>query len=392
MRSLFFALLILPLIFPNQTTYANGIEFFHGSFKEALELASAEDKVIFVDAYTTWCGPCKRMAANVFTQDDVGDYFNANFVNMKIDMEKPEGIEFRKKYPVSAFPTFYFIGGDGKTVHTTKGAQPADKFIKLAKMVMSKVDYSADFAVEYNAGNREPELMFNYVKALVKSGKPSGKVANEYINSQKDLTTDFNRRFLLAATVEADTRIFDKMIEQRSAISALESAGAVDAVIEKACLQTVRKSIEYKSADLLSEAKSKMKKHLPAKSSTFANHADMTYYKAAGNASKYLKVCASHVKKNIKGNASELHQIALDIKDGFGKDSKALSAAEKYAGQAADNGGLAKYYITYSSILLENKKKTEALAMAKKALDLAEGKQREQSEAIKLIRMIEREG
>jgi len=392
MRSLLFTLLILPLVFSNQTTYASGIDFFHGSFQEALELAKAEDKVIFVDAYTTWCGPCKRMSANVFPQKEVGDYFNENFVSMKIDMEKPAGLEFRKKYPVSAFPTLYFIGGDGKTVHMTKGAHPVDKFIKLGKMVMSKVDYSADFAFEYNAGNREPELMYKYVKALVKSGKPSGKVANEYINSQKDLTTDFNRRFLLAATVEADTRIFEKMVEQRSAISALESAGAVDAVIEKACLKTVRKAIEYQSKDLLEESKAKMKQYLPAKSTAFANHADMTYYKAQGDVDKYLKVCGKHVKKNVKNNASELHDIALDIKDSFDKKPKALAAAEKYAKQAAEYGGLSKYYLTYAQILLENKNKSEALAMAKKALDLAEGKKREQSEAIKLIRIIEREG
>lgn len=391
MKNLLLAFLLLPLLFSSQTVLAGGIDFFHGTWEEALEQAKAEDKIIFVDAYTTWCGPCKRMAANVFTQDEVGEYFNAHFVNMKIDMEKAPGIKFRQTYPVSAFPTFYFIGGDGKTVHQTKGAQPADKFIALAKMVMNKVDFSADIAVEYNAGNRDPELILKYVKALNKSNKPSGKVANEYIRSQKDLTSDFNRRFLLMATVDADSRIFDGMIAQREAINALESKGKVDAIIEKACLNTVKKAIEFKNSDLLAEAKGKMKKYLPAKSAAFATHADMTYYKAEGNASKYLKVCATHVKKNVKNNAAELHEVAQDIHSGFGSNPKALTAAEKYARQAVENGGLAKYYVTYSKILLSNKKKADALMMAKKALDMSKDKPREQSEAIKLIRMIERE-
>ena len=392
MRSLLFTLLLMTSFALSQTAKAEGIDFFHGTWEEALEKAKTEDKIIFVDAYTTWCGPCKRMAANVFTQDEVGEFFNANFVNMKIDMEKEAGIKFRQSYPVSAFPTFYFIDGNGKSVHTSKGAQPAENFVKLAKMVVGKVDRSADFAVEYEKGNRDPELILKYVKALVKSNKPSGKIANEYISSQKDLTTDFNRRFLLAATVEADSRIFDKMVAQRKEISALESAAAVDAVIEGACNATMKKAIEFKSADLLDEAKSKMKKHLPANAASFASKADMSYYKGTGDANKYLKVCSAHVKKNVKNNASELHDVAVDIKSNFDNNTKAMSAAEKYAKQAAENGGLAKYYTTYANILFLNKKKTEALVMARKALDLAEGKPREQSEVVKLIRMIEREG
>lgn len=383
--------LLLPLLLFTTSTFAEGIKFFKGSFEEALELAKAEEKLIFVDAYTTWCGPCKRMSANVFPQEEVGNFFNANFISMKIDMEKPDGIKFRQTYPVSAFPTFYFIADDGKTVHTTKGAQKADAFIKLGKMVVGKFDRSSDFAKEYDAGNREPELILKYVKALIKSNKPSGKIANEYLNSQKDLNTDFNRRFLLAATTEADSRIFDKMVAQREAISALESKEAVDAKIEKACQNTVEKAIEFKSEDLLDEAKSKMKKYLSAKSSDFNYQSDMAYYKAEANSAKYLKTCATYVKKKVKGNAAELHKVSKDIFTSFSNNEKAMSLAEKYAKQAVENGGLAKYYATYASLLYANGKKDEAMTMAQKAVEMAKANSNEQMEAVKVIRMIQRE-
>ena len=74
------------------TCIAQGIEFAHGStWKEILAKAEKEDKLIFVDAYAEWCGPCKKMAKDVFTQKEVGGYFNANFVNVKMDMEAGEG-------------------------------------------------------------------------------------------------------------------------------------------------------------------------------------------------------------------------------------------------------------------------------------------------------------
>ena len=83
-----FSIIVLFLFTSFFQLKAQGIEFFKGTWEEALAEASAKEKLIFVDAYAVWCGPCKRMAKNVFTQDKVGEFFNKNFVNMKIDMEK----------------------------------------------------------------------------------------------------------------------------------------------------------------------------------------------------------------------------------------------------------------------------------------------------------------
>ena len=69
--------------------------------------------MVFVDCYTTWCGPCKYMTSNVFPQETVGDYFNPNFICLKIDMEKGEGPELVKRYGIRAFPTFLILRPDG---------------------------------------------------------------------------------------------------------------------------------------------------------------------------------------------------------------------------------------------------------------------------------------
>ena len=66
-KLLFFAITLVFnsfLIAQGETT--KGIQFFHGTFAEALEKANKEGKLIFMDAYTSWCGPCKRMSASVF--------------------------------------------------------------------------------------------------------------------------------------------------------------------------------------------------------------------------------------------------------------------------------------------------------------------------------------
>lgn len=86
--------------------YAQGIEFFHGTYEEALQKARAEGKQIFVDVYTSWCGPCKMMAKNVFTRQEVGDYYNNKFVCLKLDAEKESSHAFFKHYQANGYPSF----------------------------------------------------------------------------------------------------------------------------------------------------------------------------------------------------------------------------------------------------------------------------------------------
>ena len=92
---------ILPL-----SSFAQGVDFKELTMQEALTLAEKEKKMVFVDFYTTWCGPCKMMSSKVFTREQVGAYFNREFVNLKVDAEKGEGVELAKKYSSDEAPAF----------------------------------------------------------------------------------------------------------------------------------------------------------------------------------------------------------------------------------------------------------------------------------------------
>ena len=100
------SLLIFSFVFFSSTSFSQNrsIEFNHSAWSEILAQAKKENKMIYVDCYTSWCGPCKWMAKNVFTNDTVADFYNTNFINAKIDMEVGEGIELAKKYDIRAYP------------------------------------------------------------------------------------------------------------------------------------------------------------------------------------------------------------------------------------------------------------------------------------------------
>src|ERR1035437_11041928 len=89
-----------------------GIHFTEAKTEEDLKLlsekATKENKQIFFDCYTTWCGPCKWMATTIFTNDTVAEFYNKNFICVKMDMEKGVGIARSFKYNVNSYPTFLF--------------------------------------------------------------------------------------------------------------------------------------------------------------------------------------------------------------------------------------------------------------------------------------------
>ena len=148
-------------------TFAQGIKFEHGSFAEALAKAKAEDKLLFVDFYTTWCGPCKKMSNDIFPREEVGEFFNKNFVSLKVDAEKGEGPELAKKYEAKGFPTMIFFNPDGTENNRLVGATPdAAFFLSFAKQVTGDEMPFLERYEAYKRGNRN----LDFVRDLILSG------------------------------------------------------------------------------------------------------------------------------------------------------------------------------------------------------------------------------
>ena len=118
------------------TDEEKGIKFYEGTWEEALAKAAKEDKYIFLDAYAAWCGPCKVMAKREFVKEEVGDYFNKNFINFMMDMEKdPEGKRLGNKYEITAYPTLFIINANEEVVKQVIGYHKGKELITFGKSV-----------------------------------------------------------------------------------------------------------------------------------------------------------------------------------------------------------------------------------------------------------------
>lgn len=115
-----------------------GIKFAEANWAKALQEAKKQNKLIFLDAYTTWCGPCRMLKSNTFPDKAAGEFFNKHFINIALDMEKGDGIAVAEKYGVNAYPTLIITDASGNMVTYTKGYIDAKQLIEFGKFGISK--------------------------------------------------------------------------------------------------------------------------------------------------------------------------------------------------------------------------------------------------------------
>ncbi len=140
------------------------------TLEQAAAKAKAENKLVFMDCYTQWCGPCKKMAKDVFTQEMVGAYMNPKFVNIKVDMESDYGTPLAKKLQITAYPTFVIFNGDAKEVGRFLGSSDGVKFIEnVGKNSMDT--NTSDLEQRFKSGDRDPQFLQDYLKTLTASYK-----------------------------------------------------------------------------------------------------------------------------------------------------------------------------------------------------------------------------
>ena len=148
----------------------NGVKFEDCTFSEVLAKARKENKPVFMDCFTVWCGPCKVLSNQIFPMKPVGDFFNSNFVNFKMDMERGEGIELAKRYGIKVYPTLLVLDSEGNLLHRFTGARPPRALIDEMARALSDSTAYGPVKAKYDAGDRTPQVVIEYLRNMVSAG------------------------------------------------------------------------------------------------------------------------------------------------------------------------------------------------------------------------------
>ncbi|MCL2561970.1 MAG: thioredoxin family protein [Rikenellaceae bacterium] len=184
-------LLIALLSLFAATTFAQGINFEDLSLPEALAKARAENKLVFVNCTTSWCGPCKVLAAEVFPRQEVGDYFNPRFVSITLDMEKGDNPPLREKYGMIGYPTLLVLNPDGELIHKMV-------IFPEVEMLLAQIPntYDPDKAYgrlkrQFDEGRADKEFLLNCVRAFVLAFEPDN--ARKALDKLEPMMSDEDR-------------------------------------------------------------------------------------------------------------------------------------------------------------------------------------------------------
>jgi len=241
-----FILFILISVSCYGISQQTGVKFTHRlSWKEIKAKAKAENKYIFVDCFTTWCGPCRMISTQVFPSKEVGTFFNKNFINVKAQMDKKpnDKDDVKARYAdvdtitkigkVVNYPTFLYFNPEGELIHRQVGA-PFEPilFINEAKAALNSSTQYISLKKKFESTS-DPDLALLHNMAIAFSrngdtkngdGEKAQQCADKFISKSniKDLLTKDNIEFMRRFTRKVKDKGFEIFRQYGVAIDSVE--------------------------------------------------------------------------------------------------------------------------------------------------------------------------
>lgn len=227
MNKLFFIIFFIPLFVNSQNE--NGVHFIRKitNWSDIVIQAKKENKYIFVDCYTTWCGPCKYVANEVFPKKNVGEFYNNNFICLSLQMDETakdneDIVESRtvasslnELYPIEAYPTFLIFNQNGLLVHKFIGAGNDSMMIAKAKSALNENNQYYTLLDKYKNGDLDSAILKNLVITSVEVGVNPDLFLNLYFQSIKDLYNTVNGNLLLNLAWNTKSLAFENLFAHK---------------------------------------------------------------------------------------------------------------------------------------------------------------------------------
>ncbi len=360
------------------------ITFLTGTWAETKAVAKKEKKMIFIDAYTTWCGPCKMLSKNVFTDKAVGDFYNTNYVNFKMDMEKGEGIDFAKTYAINAYPTLLYFNQDGEIAHRTVGAPPIEQFIANGKSALDPNKQYHTLSKAYEKGDRKPEFLRNMALAAREAGaEDASSIMAEFFKTmpKEDWSKPENADFVALSVTSFESEAFQYMDKNQDKFTEEQFQSAIFPLLDA----ELGKIIESKDEEAMKVLQAKITKYLPTQAEAINPKIKEIFYQQTGNAKKAEESIDEKLAKST--DWQEFNQAAWGAYENETDNAK----LQKALGWAKKSVELQENFYntdTYAHLYHKLGNKKEAMKWAKKAIEIGKKAKEDTSGTEALIKKI----
>ena len=362
-----------------------GMHFEHGKWSEILAKAKKENKMIFMDAYTTWCGPCKMMAKNIFPLPEAGEFFNANYINVKVQLDTTktdneyvqswykDAHMIMMNYNVRVYPTYLFISPDGKLLHRAVGSSDVTAFIAKGKDALDPNKQYYTLQDRYNAGEKSVAFLRSLTLAANNAyDKPNAaKYGNEFFAMEKNLDTPENIKLIDEITESSKDKGFAFIQANMAAYNKVVGEGAAEKKVRSIALRedvfpVLRKKGTTPDWDALQKT---ISAKYPAMADEIMSYGKITYYgNVAQDYPAFSKEVSSYLEKYAgRFSPEELNAYAWTI---FSRceDVKCIDQALQWSKKSVDLTSNHMFMDTYANLLYKKGQKQEAIEWEEKAL------------------------
>ena len=386
MKKTLLLLSVLPLLAMGQ----QGMNFEHSlTWKEIQAKAKAENKYIFVDAFTTWCGPCRQMSANIFPMQTVGDFMNKNFINVGVQLDTTkndndevkgwyaDAHDIQNTYKVNVFPTYLFFSPDGKLVHRAIGSSPADEFIAKGADALNPEKQYYTMLAQYEAGKKDPTFLRKAALAAqnVYDKENSAKLGKEYLATQKDLFTKETLDLIAEMTRSSKDDGFALMMNNGQKFDAIEGAGAANknivAIVQQEEVFPNMSSAPNTPAPDWTTLTEKVSQKYPKHAKEAVYSSKVIYYQYKQDWPNFQNAVVAYMKEfGASASPAQLNTYAWTVFQNC-KDMSCVTQALEWSKKSFKDNENPIFIDTYANILYKMGKKDEAIKWEEKALVLA---------------------
>lgn len=364
------AALLIALFTLQMGVQAQGIEFVHDkSFDEIREMAKTQNKLIFMDCYTTWCGPCKRLSAMVFPDSAVGEYYNDNFINTKFDMEKGEGVTLSSKYAIRAYPTLLWLDYEGNVKHKVVGGlDPAGLIANGKKATDPTPGILSGMREQYKNGNRDASFLADYATTLNSAGELYEPIFKEYIEllNSKQLSEKKHTQTIFNLTNNINSPGLPHVMKNKDYYKGVMGADVVNKKINTIAEKAVAEAGKKEDKALFEKAIELIKENKAADAQQQALKLSVAYYESMYDWTNYDKNVSQYIKKYAEKDAAYLNDVAWTYYINV-NDEALLSKALKWSYQAVTLSNKYTNNLTYAYL----RYKLNDYSEAEKACDYA---------------------
>lgn len=369
--------------------------FNEDEWQSTLKSAKDQNKLILVDLYTSWCGYCKKMDREVFSDEDFREELALNYVAVKMNAESPYGYNFAQQNQVEGYPTFVVFDGTGITVGKVEGYQPLREFRKSTQRIYKKASKSHAYEKRFKKGKLNNKELSEYY-AITKDEATRESIYNKLMSQLTDenLLSGNYESFIKASAFNLDQRTTKVMLQNK--VVFIENYGEETFTKTTAQLfnNTLLSAIESGETAILKRMEKELlpyfiddEEQLPEATLIIYK----LYYSGRSDWQSYQQLIEEHWQKNPMSN--QVYEEVYVLAQEFSHDQGALLLASKWLTPQAKVSPSFDTYLLLAIIEAIREETKTAFLYVKKAETLAKTEEekgrvaslREQMEQIEAI-------